>query len=58
MAWYSSFGYLYSDRAWYVEADPCYAAFHDEEWGLPVHDDKYVIATLFASMLIEMKITL
>ena len=22
-------------------ADPCYAAFHDEEWGVPVHDDKY-----------------
>lgn len=22
--------------------DPCYAAFHDEEWGVPVHDDKYV----------------
>lgn len=20
--------------------DPCYAAFHDEEWGVPVHDDK------------------
>lgn len=22
--------------------DPCYAAFHDEEWGVPVHDDKCV----------------
>lgn len=21
--------------------DPCYAAFHDEEWGVPVHDDMY-----------------
>ncbi|XP_078166146.1 uncharacterized protein LOC144560771 isoform X1 [Carex rostrata] len=20
--------------------DPCYVAFHDEEWGVPVHDDK------------------
>ena len=24
-----------------TNADPCYAAFHDEEWGVPVHDDKY-----------------
>ncbi|KAF0891841.1 hypothetical protein E2562_011018 [Oryza meyeriana var. granulata] len=22
--------------------EPCYAAFHDEEWGVPVHDDKCV----------------
>ena len=22
--------------------DPCYTTFHDEEWGVPVHDDKYV----------------
>ena len=21
-------------------SDPSYAAFHDEEWGVPVHDDK------------------
>jgi len=21
--------------------DPCYIVFHDEEWGVPVHDDKY-----------------
>ena len=21
-------------------ADPLYVAFHDEEWGVPVHDDK------------------
>jgi DNA-3-methyladenine glycosylase I len=25
-----------------TSAEPCYAAFHDEEWGVPVHDDKYV----------------
>lgn len=24
------------------EKDPSYAAFHDEEWGVPVHDDKCV----------------
>lgn len=23
-------------------SEPCYVAFHDEEWGVPVHDDKYV----------------
>lgn len=23
-------------------SEPCYIAFHDEEWGVPVHDDKYV----------------
>lgn len=22
--------------------DPLYAAYHDEEWGVPVHDDKLV----------------
>lgn len=30
--------------------DPCYVAFHDEEWGVPVYDDKYVpviIALIF-----------
>lgn len=27
------------------KADPSYIAFHDEEWGVPVHDDKYVIST-------------
>jgi hypothetical protein len=21
----------------------CYAAFHDQEWGAPVHDDKYAL---------------
>lgn len=26
----------------FVLTDPCYVAFHDEEWGVPVHDDKYV----------------
>ncbi|KAJ9693140.1 hypothetical protein PVL29_012049 [Vitis rotundifolia] len=27
--------------AWVTpNTDPCYAAFHDEEWGVPVHNDK------------------
>lgn len=24
-----------------------YIAFHDEEWGVPVHDDKYAYLTLY-----------
>lgn len=37
-----------SDLFSFVEKDQCYLAFHDKEWGVPVHDDKYVIfATLF-----------
>ncbi|KAF8393030.1 hypothetical protein HHK36_021271 [Tetracentron sinense] len=30
-------------------ADPCYAAFHDEEWGVPVHDDKKLFEFLVLS---------
>ena len=26
--------------AWVPEADPLYLAYHDEEWGVPVHDDR------------------
>jgi len=36
-----------------LKPDPSYAAFHDEEWGVPVHDDKYGISTLLESILIE-----
>jgi hypothetical protein len=25
----------------FTSVDPCYSAFHDEEWGVPVHDDRY-----------------
>lgn len=24
----------------YAISDPSYVAFHDEEWGVPAHDDK------------------
>ncbi|KAH6781957.1 DNA glycosylase superfamily protein [Perilla frutescens var. frutescens] len=35
--------------------DPSYAAFHDEEWGLPVHDDKKLFELLsFATALAEL----
>ncbi|KAL8139334.1 hypothetical protein V2J09_005355 [Rumex salicifolius] len=29
--------------------EPCYAAFHDEEWGVPVHDDKKLFELLSLS---------
>ncbi|KAG1326570.1 hypothetical protein COCNU_01G005040 [Cocos nucifera] len=29
--------------------DPCYATFHDEEWGVPVHDDKKLFELLALS---------
>ncbi|KAH1067325.1 hypothetical protein J1N35_032312 [Gossypium stocksii] len=33
--------------AWVTpNTDPSYAAFHDEEWGVPVHDDKYVVSSV------------
>jgi hypothetical protein len=28
------------ELAW--SSDEAYVAYHDEEWGVPVHDDKYV----------------
>ncbi|KAF9619445.1 hypothetical protein IFM89_007020 [Coptis chinensis] len=27
--------------------DPLYVAYHDEEWGVPVHDDKYMSPSVF-----------
>ncbi|KAF9614602.1 hypothetical protein IFM89_019579 [Coptis chinensis] len=34
--------------------EPCYAAFHDEEWGVPVHDDKKLFELLvFSGALAE-----
>ncbi|XP_024977357.1 uncharacterized protein LOC112514941 isoform X3 [Cynara cardunculus var. scolymus] len=36
--------------AWVTaNTDPCYAAFHDEEWGVPVHDDKKLFELLSLS---------
>ncbi|KAJ8768292.1 hypothetical protein K2173_021232 [Erythroxylum novogranatense] len=29
--------------------DPCYVAFHDEEWGVPMHDDKKLFELLVLS---------
>jgi len=28
------------ERCWWVSSDPLYIAYHDEEWGVPVHDDR------------------
>ncbi|KAI3455230.1 hypothetical protein Pfo_011893 [Paulownia fortunei] len=42
--------------AWVTSnTDPSYAAFHDEQWGLPVHDDKKLFELLsFSTALAEL----
>ncbi|KAL2463051.1 DNA glycosylase superfamily protein [Forsythia ovata] len=42
--------------AWVTpNTDPTYAAFHDEEWGVPVHDDKKLFELLsFSTALAEL----
>ncbi|KAJ4959217.1 hypothetical protein NE237_026328 [Protea cynaroides] len=36
--------------AWVTpNTEPCYIAFHDEEWGLPVHDDRKLFELLVLS---------
>ncbi|GFQ07654.1 probable gmp synthase [glutamine-hydrolyzing] [Phtheirospermum japonicum] len=42
--------------AWVTSnTDPSYAAFHDEEWGLPIHDDKKLFELLsFSTALAEL----
>ena len=36
-------------RCWWCGADPHYVVYHDEEWGVPVHDDR----ALFERLLLE-----
>jgi len=36
-------------RCWWCGDDPLYAAYHDSEWGVPVHDDR----KLFELLLLE-----
>jgi DNA-3-methyladenine glycosylase I len=36
-------------RCWWCGEDPLYVAYHDEEWGVPVHDDE----RLFEMLLLE-----
>jgi DNA-3-methyladenine glycosylase I len=31
---------------WVSEADPAYVAYHDEEWGVPSHDDRHLFEML------------
>ena len=31
---------------WVPEADPVYVAYHDEEWGVPLHDDRLLFELL------------
>jgi len=33
-------------RCGWVTADPLYLAYHDEEWGVPVHDDRHLFEML------------
>ncbi len=35
--------------AWATDADPAMTAYHDDEWGVPVHDDR----TLFEFLILE-----
>lgn len=35
--------------AWVPEGDPLYTSYHDEEWGVPVHDDR----RLFEMLVLE-----
>ena len=36
-------------RCGWVSSDPLYLAYHDEEWGVPVHDDRH----LFEMLILE-----
>jgi len=36
-------------RCWWCGDDPLYVAYHDHEWGVPVHDDR----TLFEFLILE-----
>jgi DNA-3-methyladenine glycosylase I len=36
-------------RCWWCGEDPLYVVYHDEEWGVPVHDDR----RLFEMLLLE-----
>ncbi len=36
-------------RCWWCGEDPIYVKYHDEEWGVPIHDDR----TLFEFLILE-----
>jgi DNA-3-methyladenine glycosylase I len=31
---------------WVPENDPLYVAYHDDEWGVPSHDDRHLFELL------------
>ena len=33
-------------RCWWCGEDPTYVAYHDEEWGVPIHDDQRLFELL------------
>ncbi len=35
-----------SNRCWWPGEDPVYIAYHDEEWGVPVHDERLLFECL------------
>ncbi len=35
-----------SNRCWWSGKDPVYIAYHDEEWGIPVHDERLLFEFL------------
>ncbi len=35
-----------TNRCWWPGDDPVYIAYHDEEWGVPVHDDRLLFEFL------------
>jgi DNA-3-methyladenine glycosylase I len=37
------------NRCWWCGTDPLYIAYHDEEWGVPLHDDR----ALFELLVLE-----
>jgi DNA-3-methyladenine glycosylase I len=38
-----------AERCWWCGDDPLYVAYHDQEWGVPVHDDR----KLFEFLVLE-----
>jgi len=35
-----------TERCWWPGEDPQYLAYHDEEWGVPIHDDRLLFEFL------------
>jgi 3-methyladenine DNA glycosylase Tag len=35
-------------------ADATMVAYHDEEWGIPIYDDKYVLPIVFSPFFISL----